>query len=84
MKERCEACRETRARFSRPETQKARKSGLHREHHPATDLIYFSGARRELGHASATPTALASAAFRVPTQSAQALCFLGGIMKKAS
>jgi len=41
MKERCEACRETRARFSRPETQKARKSGLHREHHPATDLDLF-------------------------------------------
>ncbi|OJA51881.1 hypothetical protein [Burkholderia ubonensis] len=33
--------------------------------------------RRGLGHAGATPAALASAAFRVLTQSAQALCFLG-------
>ncbi|CAM2174868.1 hypothetical protein BC2230_20508 [Burkholderia cepacia] len=33
--------------------------------------------RRGLGHTCATPAALASAAFRVLTQSAQALCFLG-------
>ncbi|MCO8632174.1 hypothetical protein, partial [Burkholderia multivorans] len=33
--------------------------------------------RRGLGHTSATPAALASAAFRVLAQSAQALCFLG-------
>ncbi|WP_219847323.1 hypothetical protein, partial [Burkholderia multivorans] len=33
--------------------------------------------RRGLGHTSATPAALASAALRVLTQSAQALCFLG-------
>ncbi len=38
--------------------------------------------RRGLGHTSATPAALASAALRVPTQSAQALCFLGSKMKK--
>ncbi|HDV6322828.1 TPA: hypothetical protein RJR38_004698 [Burkholderia multivorans] len=38
--------------------------------------------RRGLGHTSATPAALASAAFRVLTQSAQALCFLGSKMKK--
>ncbi|WP_287813037.1 hypothetical protein, partial [Burkholderia sp.] len=33
--------------------------------------------RRGLGHTGATPAALASAAFRVLTQNAQALCFLG-------
>ncbi|WP_175829036.1 hypothetical protein [Burkholderia cepacia] len=33
--------------------------------------------RRGLGHTCATPAALASAAFRVLAQSAQALCFLG-------
>ncbi len=33
--------------------------------------------RRGLGHASATPAWLASQAFRVLPQSAQALCFLG-------
>ncbi|WGY69838.1 hypothetical protein KEC55_07670 [Burkholderia cepacia] len=39
--------------------------------------------RRGLGHACATPVALASAALRVLTQSAQALCFLGLKKKKA-
>ncbi|WP_321924503.1 hypothetical protein [Burkholderia sp. BCC1998] len=38
--------------------------------------------RRGLGHTSATPAALASAAFRVLAQSAQALCFLGLKKKK--
>ncbi|WP_219845710.1 hypothetical protein, partial [Burkholderia multivorans] len=41
------------------------------------DLFKKVVPRRGLGHTSATPAALASAAFRVLAQSAQALCFLG-------
>ncbi|WP_217262574.1 hypothetical protein, partial [Burkholderia multivorans] len=41
------------------------------------DLFKTVVPRRGLGHASATPAALASAALRVLAQSAQALCFLG-------
>ncbi|WP_310676803.1 hypothetical protein, partial [Burkholderia multivorans] len=50
----------------------AMKKGRHK-----ADLLKQMVPRRGLGHTSATPAALASAALRVLTQSAQALCFLG-------